>query len=251
MTVWEPSPPQASLGTNSVDLWRVALDVEPDCQAALGDLLSSQETQQARRFQFERDRRRYLVSHAALRTILSQYLNCDPHAVHYQVSSYGKPSLKGRTDLHFNLAHSHELALIAVTMLGEIGVDIEYIRGLDGIDQLARVCFSEQEYQQFRALPDHEGMHAFFHCWARKEAYIKALGQGLSHPLQRFSVTVLPTQPSRLVTIDGSADEAAKWTLQSVDVGVEYTAAFAVRATSVKAQCWNMQFNSELAHVSC
>jgi 4'-phosphopantetheinyl transferase len=251
MTVWEPSPPQASLGANRVDLWRVALNVEPACQAALGDLLSSQETQQACRFQFERDRRRYLVAHAALRTILSRYLGCDPHAVHYQVSSYGKPSLKGHAGLHFNLAHSHELALIAVTALGEIGVDVEHIRALDGIDQLARVCFSEQEYQQFHALPNLEGQHAFFHCWARKEAYIKALGEGLSHPLQQFSVALLPTQSARMLSIDGSSEEAAQWTLQSVDLGAEYTAAFAVRATSVTTQCWNLHFNSELAHVSC
>jgi 4'-phosphopantetheinyl transferase len=233
-----------------VDIWRASLEIDLPRLAALEGLLSEREQEQAARFHFERDRRRYLAAHAALRAILAKYLDCPPQAICWQENSYGKPALtQPAAGLHFNLAHSHELALVAVTRLGEIGVDLEHARLVEDMDHLAQKTFSGAEVAQLNRLSTAQRQQAFFECWARKEAFIKALGEGLSHPLQGFSVTLLPGEPARLLEVGGDAQEAAQWTIRTIAAHAEYAAAFAVRATSVQLRCWNFDLYSELAYV--
>lgn len=252
MTEWIASPSQARLRAQTVDIWRIELNLEAGCLPALQALLSSEEADQARRFHFERDRRRYLVSHAALRCILGGYLDLSPQSIAFRFSRHGKPSLREHGGLYFNLAHSHELALVAVTGLGEVGVDIEHVRPLEDMDSIARHSFSEHEYNQLQALPAGERLQGFFQCWSRKEAFIKALGEGLSYPLQQFSVTFGSEISSRLAAISAGTDEAARWTLRGIEMDdQEYAAAYAVRATGVQERRWQMHFDRELSHVPC
>jgi len=252
MTEWIASPSQAHLRAQTVDIWRIDLNLEPGCLPALQALLSSEEADQARRFHFERDRRRYLVSHAALRCILGGYLDLSPQSISFRFSRHGKPSLREHGGLYFNLAHSHELALVAVTGLGEVGVDIEHVRPLADMDSIARHSFSEHEYNQLQALPAGQRLQGFFRCWSRKEAFIKALGEGLSYPLQQFSVIFGSEASSRLAAISDRPAEAARWTLHGIDMDDrEYAAAYAVRATGVQERRWQMLFDREFSHVPC
>ncbi len=222
--------PRLDPGKSTVHVWRIALDSNAGSHAVPSSFLSIHETEQANRFHFERDRRRYAAAHNALRIILSRYLNCRPEQVEYLFTGNGKPILAQDENLHFNLSHSHAMALVAVTRAGAVGVDIEHIRPLDDMDSLAKSCFSAQEYAEFHALSAPENKLAFFTCWTRKEAYIKALGEGLSHPLQTFTVALLPSQPACMVDISSDPAEAARWTIQSIHVAPEYAAAFALRA---------------------
>lgn len=252
MAEWISSPSQARLRAQTVDIWRVDLNLEQGCLPALEALLSSEEADQAQRFHFERDRRRYLVSHAALRCILGGYLDLPPQSISFRFSRHGKPSLRDHGGLYYNLAHSHELALVAVTGLGEVGVDIEHVRPLEDMDSIARHSFSEHEYGQLQALPAGQRLRGFFLCWSRKEAFIKALGEGLSYPLQQFSVTFGSGTSSRLAAISDEPAEAARWTLRGFDIDDhEYAAAYAVRAAGVQERFWTMSFDREVTHVPC
>lgn len=252
MMEWISSLPQVRLRTNTVDIWRVDLNLDRDCLPALETLLSIPEADQAQRFDFERDRRRYLVSHAALRCILGGYLDRAPQEITFRYSRHGKPALIELAGLYFNLAHSHELALVAVTGMGEVGVDIEHIRPLEDMNAIARQSFSEQEYNQLQALPSGQQLRGFFHCWSRKEAFIKALGEGLSYPLRQFSVKFGHETGSQLTAISASRAEAERWTLRGIEMDDhEYAAAYAVRSTGVQERRWVMRFDRELSHVSC
>lgn len=249
MTIWNSAQTGHSLGDHMVEIWRADLEIDPRHLPALPAHLSAPEQERAARFHFERDRRRFLVAHAALRSILSRYLGCPPREISFQTNPHGKPALDQAAGLHFNLAHSHQMALIAVTRLGEVGVDLEHVRPLDDLDALALRTFSAAEHRQLQTLTGAARQRAFFDCWARKEAYIKALGEGLSHPLQDFSVSLLPDEPARLLDVRDNPDEVSRWTLQAIELPEAYAAAFAIRATSVELRCWNWNHDSELAYV--
>lgn len=248
---WQACSAQVSTGKAAVHLWQVDLDLTRRQISQLQESLSIEETIRAGRFQFERDRRRYEAVHGVLRIIMSRYLGCAPAQVHYQVTSKGKPFLANSSELYFNLSHSHERALVAITNSHPIGVDIEQIRPLDDLNALARQCFSAYEYQQFAALPAPDNLQGFFNAWTRKEAFIKAIGDGLSYPLANFDVSLLPGEPARLLAIASAPHEASEWTLQAVNAGAGYAAAFAVRATEVTVQYldWiSLHDTSQLIH---
>ncbi len=249
MTIWNSAQTRPSLGDHMVDIWRASLEIDSRQLPALQAHLSAPDQERAALFHFERDRRRYVTAHAALRGILGRYLDCPPREISFQINPYGKPALGQAAGLHFNLAHSHEIALVAVTRLGEIGVDLEHVRPLDDLEALAYRTFSAAEYHRLQTLTGAMRQRAFFDCWARKESYIKALGEGLSHALQDFSVSLLPGEPARLLDVRGNPGEASRWTLQAIELSEAYAAAFAIRATSVGLRCWNWNLQSELAYV--
>ena len=147
--------------------------------------LMEDERIKAERFYFQRDRKRFMVCRGVLRMILGRYLHIEANRVHFSYGPYGKPYLKetlGDSTLRFNLAHSHELALHAFARSREIGVDIEYIRYIPDAEQIALNFFSENENAVLHVLPTSQKQEAFFNCWTRKEAYLKALGVGSSQP---------------------------------------------------------------------
>ena len=193
------------------------------------ELLSSDELDRASRFHFERDRQSYSVTRGVLRALLASSLEVRPQELTFQYSDKGKPRLASpySRSLAFNISHSGDFALLGFAGTGNIGVDIEKIRDDFDSAAIARRFFSAREQHQLSSLPAEQQHPAFFRCWTRKEAFIKALGEGLSHPLTQFDVSLDRSGPISLTTRPDPT-EADRWWLQSVEVGGEYAAAFAV-----------------------
>lgn len=227
-----PGDPRAS--PREVHLWRIPLDRPEEAVAGLGRVLDPEEARRAGRFRLERHRRRFVVGRGALRVILSRYLDAPPSRLAFRYGDFGKPALagpEGAPPLQFNLAHSHELGLLAVTLDRRVGVDLERVRPMDRIDRLVGRRFSALERAAFAALPAAERLGAFFRAWTRKEAYLKATGLGLSFPLDRFDVSLGPSEPARLIRVDGRPEEAARWSLHDLAPGPDYLGALAVEGT--------------------
>ena len=239
--VWHLPPESLTLADDEVHVWRAFLDLEPHHVQGLQRTLLPGELERAGRFRFVRDRRRFIVARGVLRAILSRYLNIEPCQVRFSYNPYGKPALArglGDDRLRFNLAHSHALALCAVTRNREVGIDLERIRADLVSRQTAEQFFSPREIAVLRSLPKAAQTAAFFHCWTRKEAYIKARGEGLSFPLDRFDVSLAPGEPAALVNTPGDPSEAARWSLKDLSPGPGYVAALAVEGHGWRLKCW-------------
>lgn len=226
------TPPSGSgLTPGVVHVWATALDRDPAALPRLRDNLTDDESARADRFHFERDARRFVVARAMLRDVLGAYLGVAPRVVRFGYGPRDKPALApplDATGVQFNVSHSGEIALYALTLHRQIGVDVEQVRPLADLDALARRNFSRAECAALFALPPARRPPAFFACWTRKEAYVKALGDGLSHPLDAFTVSFAIGEPARVLDIAGDAVAAGRWTLAAVDVGAGYQAAVAV-----------------------
>jgi 4'-phosphopantetheinyl transferase len=214
-----------------VDVWATSLDPAPPTVARLERWLDPDERARAARFVFERDARRFRVARGVLREILAAYLGATPDTVRFVYTAAGKPALAEPftgAGVEFNVSHSGEIALYAIGTSGRLGVDVELIRPLDDLEALATRNFSTAEQRALLALPPGQREPAFFACWTRKEAFIKALGDGLSYPLDAFTVSFAAGEPARLLEVRGEPAAAARWTLVALDIGVGYAAAVAV-----------------------
>jgi 4'-phosphopantetheinyl transferase len=236
-----PSIPLALTPTD-LYVWQVALDQAEDDVAHLHASLSADERARADRFHFDRDRRRYIVARGRLRAIIGRYLDRAPGSLMFEYGPQGKPRLallSGQLPLHFNVAHSHEIALYAITLAGEVGVDIEYTqRQVRDIDQIAARFFSSNEHAVYCTLPALDRRAAFLRCWTRKEAFIKAIGEGLSHPLDRFDVTLAADQPAAILYIDGEPVESNTWSLFHLEPAADYIGAVAIRGPVERLVGW-------------
>ncbi len=237
-------PPLADLrlADAEIHVWCFPLDNLAQPMDALFDTLSTAERERTVRFHFEKDRRQYVVAHAILRQLLSKYTGYLPKQIQFNFGSNGKPSLAaacGGDRLQFNLSHSHNLGLCAVANHRDVGVDLEWIRPLDDLEQIARNFFSLKECEQLFQLETNLRLTAFYHCWTRKEAYIKACGTGLSLPLDRFDVALLPGQPASFLAIDGSTYEAERWFLKCLLPADNFVGAVAVPGANWDVKCWN------------
>ncbi|MCW7537505.1 4'-phosphopantetheinyl transferase superfamily protein [Aquabacterium sp. A7-Y] len=184
-----------TLGWPPVRLWWTELHAWP---SALEEAcLSAEERARGARFVFERDRRRYLAAHCALRAVLARHCGCEPAALSYGQGPQGKPFLTSHAGPAFNLSHSGDVALIGLAPEGELGVDVELLRPMNDVLGLARSNFSTPEFQALQALPPEQRELAFLTCWTRKEACLKALGTGLSLSPARFHAGVEPV-PARV-----------------------------------------------------
>ena len=239
------SPPPAAVDFTSdhqVDIWRIPLDLPMSSIKLLAKLLSTDETDRAARFYFPADKNRYMISHGSLRNILAFYLHCEPSRLSFSVNKYGKPSLVDG-QLEFNLSHSGDLALLAITQERKIGVDVERMRTGISAGILGGHYFSKAEMVELQALPSEQREGAFFLCWTRKEAYIKAQGMGLSLPLDSFDVSLTPGRPALLRATRPDLGEAARWTLLSLSVGAGYEAAVAVEGHNLDFRLWDWRLS--------
>jgi 4'-phosphopantetheinyl transferase len=234
------SPVRLELNQKEVHLWWAWLK-RPDAQVQrLIATLSADELIRADRFRFERDRQRFIVRRGLLRTILGCYLGIAPDRVLIAYGYYGKPTLAdnhSRSTLCFNLSHSNGLALYAVTSKREIGVDIEWIRAIPEAEQIAEQFYSVSESAAFRALSAEKKQEAFFNCWTRKEAYIKARGEGLSIPLSQFEVSLIPGEPASLLNVEQHPEEVSRWSLHALSPAPGYIAALAIEGKRVLITC--------------
>ncbi|MBB71270.1 MAG: 4'-phosphopantetheinyl transferase [Legionellales bacterium] len=187
-------------------------------EQALYCLLASDEQHRARRFKFPIHRRRFIIARAQLRQLLGEQLGIAPEAVEFKYGEHGKPSVSG-VELQFNLSHTEDIAVIALHPHNPIGVDIENWQREVEYDDLSKRYFTENETNKLASLSGDDKAKAFFRCWTRKEALLKALGAGLTFPLNQCEVTVLADEPAAILSIENSRDKAASWTLQSVEQG--------------------------------
>lgn len=222
------------LSDDEVHLWVGHCDINPGDLRSLEDVLSPDERERRERFHFDADRSSFLFARTMLRTVLGRYLGRPPAEVRFAYSAYGKPEIAGQNsiDLHFNLSHSAGKNLLAVCRGRRIGVDVEQIRRDFDAHEISRRFFSPAERLALSQIPEGSCHEAFFHCWTRKEAFVKARGEGLSCPLEDFDVSVDPRDEQVSLTVRPDAGEAERWTLQSVKLFPDYAAAIAVEKRS-------------------
>jgi 4'-phosphopantetheinyl transferase len=237
-----PIPGEAlTLGNDEVHVWQAALNDTPSQIDGWLHSLAEDEQARARKFHFPIDRERFVIARGVLREILGLYLNRAAQSVSFCYGSHGKPALaeepNGNT-IRFNMSHSHGVALYAVTRGREVGIDVEFIRESLEVEQIAERFFSRREIATLRALPVSLRKCAFFLCWTRKEAYIKAKGQGLSLPLEQFDVSLIPGEPASLLKTRADPDEAFRWSLQELSIGSGYVATLAVEGHGWSLSCW-------------
>jgi 4'-phosphopantetheinyl transferase len=230
--VWSPPPASyAVLARDEVHVWRASLRPPPHVLARLESHLSPDERARAARFRFSEHRTAFVAGRGVQRDILARYTGLPPAALAYREGSHGKPELDGppaELGIRFNVSNSGDVALYALTLGREIGVDLEQLKPMpDGMD-IAQRFFSAPENEVFAALAAEARDVAFFRCWTRKEAYIKAVGEGLSMPLDRFDVAFAPGEDARILRTRGNPAEAGRWTMLHLEPGLGYVGALAV-----------------------
>lgn len=205
-----------------VHSWCVTLDVPPEASARLYSTLSPDERNRSARFRFARDRQRFITARGVLRGLLGRYLGTRPDQIRFTYNAFGKPELSAEfgSRLRFNLSHSGDLALIAITTDAAIGVDLERIRPQPDYGAIARSVFSAAEVDQLNSLPSHLYAQAFFNCWTRKEAYVKARGEGLAMPCP--------------VDLDGTPP----WSLYTLQPAPGYVGALVVEERDRRLRQW-------------
>jgi 4'-phosphopantetheinyl transferase len=240
---WSPSAVPLGLAAGEVHVFAADLD---DPSRATPPWLSADEKSRAARFHFERDRRRFAAARGILRALLGRYLGADPSALVFAYGHHGKPALAPPwPGLRFNVSHSGSLALLAFAAEHEVGVDIEQERPVAEMDSIRRRCFSVQENAALEVLPEAERQRAFFRCWTRKEAFIKAIGEGLSHPLDAFDVTVAPGEPARLLRVQGDPGAGRSFHMEGLDPADGYAAALAVLGRPTRVACFHWEESVE------
>jgi 4'-phosphopantetheinyl transferase len=212
--------PTGPLSADEVRIWRSHVAGSQGIEACLADL-DDEERERASHFRREADRARFARSHAALRRLLGAELGCKPSELGFAAGERGKPFLADNAGLQFNLSHSGDYALCALTLERDVGVDVERERPKESSPEIARRFFSEAEVRDLEALPPEEQQAAFFRTWASKEAFIKATGRGLAQPLSSFDVSL--TGPARLVSV--RSGNAGDWDLRALDVATGYAGA--------------------------
>ena len=225
---------------DEVRVWLAPLDPGAATVDRLVAVLSSDERERAVRFHFRRDAMRWIVARATLREILGAYLETEPAAIAFTYGPKGKPALvaeEGRADLQFSVSHSADLAAFAVTVEVPVGVDVERLRSVEDMEQIAARTFSVRECSALRGLPRAQRAAGFFNCWTRKEAYIKALGEGLSYPLDRFSVSLAPGLPARLEAVEVEPGHVETWTMEALPVRAGFAGAVVVGRPGAQVRC--------------
>lgn len=241
--IWQPLSTDLTLTLTEgeVHLWRANLDCNPEKIQELAKILSADEKARAERFYFPQHRQRFTVARGILRFILGRYLAIAPEKLQFAYSSRGKPRLEASCDgnwLQFNLSHSQGLALYGMVRDRRIGVDVEYLRPMADAEQLARRFYSTRESAVLNALPPPEREIAFFRGWTAKEAYLKAVGEGLGGGLAEVEVSLAPNCPLRLLAIGSDVQAASQWKLAGLTPHPNYLAAVAVEGYDWHLQCW-------------
>jgi 4'-phosphopantetheinyl transferase len=232
-------PTRLTLDLHGVDVWRADLEVHSSELNRLQNTLSPDELGRAARFHFVKDQQHFIVGRGILRDILARYLDRLPAELHFSYSSHGKPSLAHHDNsdgLRFNLSHSGSLALYSVARLRDVGIDIERIEPKFAEDGIAEKFFSRNEVAKLRSLPTSARSQAFFNCWTRKEAYVKARGGGLQIALDSFEVSLAPGEQAGFLSEGESG-----WSLEALAPDPDYVAAIAVEGQDWRPRLWRWQ----------
>jgi 4'-phosphopantetheinyl transferase len=220
---WDPGPDRLALEADEVHVWRASLDCDEQVLHQFDETLAPDEKARAQRFVFQPDRNSYVAARGVLRELLGRYLNRAPGEIEFNYGPQGKPALRSESSerpVQFNVSHSHGMALFAFAVEKQVGVDVELVRPDFAGEKIAERFFSSQEVVELRSLPATAQGEGFFRCWTRKEAYIKARGEGLQIPLKSFHVSLTPGGPARLQAADSS-----RWGLRSLRPEARYVGA--------------------------
>ena len=239
---WRAPPENPALSPDEVHVWRARLDRSAAQMGDLCGVLSTDERDRANQFRFQGDRDRFTVARGLLRAILSLYLGVAPAQVRFCYGAYGKPRLAPPLDgsgLCFNVSHSSGLVLCAVAIDRRVAIDLEWLGTCFAYEPIAERCFSPRERAMLASLPaEGTGRQAFFNCWTRKEALVKAMGGGLSIPLDQFTVSLVPGEPAVLLEISGDRGERSGWSLRELFPGAGFVGALAVEGYGWRLSCW-------------
>jgi 4'-phosphopantetheinyl transferase len=224
---------------DGIEVVVLGLEVAPDALQAAADLLSDPERDRAARFAFDLDRRRFTVARAGLRTLLGGRLGVAPEAVDLAYGKNGKPALANEqadSELCFNLSHSADIAAYAFSFGRDIGIDIENFREVGNADNIASRFFSAGENESYHALAHADKARGFLNCWTRKEAFIKALGDGLTYSLRDFDVSLVPHEPAEIIRVGETSGAECGWSLRAISPASGFIGACVVRTTSNGAE---------------
>jgi 4'-phosphopantetheinyl transferase len=241
--IWHAVSPNFDVSSERLDVWRIPLN-QNDSNLEHSGLLSPDEVDRASRFHFDLHRVRYVNCRGCVRHILGRYLHRAPTEIRFRYEVSGKPELvaeQNEQQLRFNVSHSSELALLAVTCERAVGVDVELVRDQPDCLELAKRYFSQREYQDLLTLSEEARQRAFFACWTRKEAFVKACGAGLSYPLSDFSVSVLPDVPARIEESRPDSHSALNWSLVSLEPGERYVGAVVFEGPTCSVKQWHWE----------
>jgi len=240
-SIWQAANGAYALPAHEVHVWRASLNLPESSYFKMWQSLSPDERGRANRFHFDVDRKRSVLGRGLLRLLLGHILRRPAGHLQFECNEFGKPRLIAGQGppLHFNLSHSGDLVLVAITIGREVGIDVEKIRLDFAVEEVAAQTFSAKECKLLASLTTEARYRAFFSCWTRKEAYLKARGTGLSLPADQFDVSFLSgVEPQLLETRNDPAD-ANRWTLRALHAGRDYEAALAVERSSWKLKCWD------------
>jgi 4'-phosphopantetheinyl transferase len=239
--LWSPAPNDLTLADNEVHVWRAQLELSFSQMQQLSVILTDDELDRANRFSFEIDRQRFIAARGILRSILSRYTTIYPGHLRFSYNQYGKPFLApefSSYQLNFNLSHSDNMALYAITRNREIGIDVERVRSDVEYEEIAKQFFSVNERAILCMIPTEKKLEAFYNCWTRKEAYIKAHGEGLSLPLDSFDVSVSLWESPRLLNTKDEPQECSLWSVMDLRPGLGYVGALAVKGIGCRFSYW-------------
>jgi 4'-phosphopantetheinyl transferase len=232
--------------TARVEAWFSSLEAQPTLLESLRSVLSKDELERAARFHFARDRDRYVIGRGLLRELLAERVDMEPSELRFDYSPYGKPRLRGHDAITFNVSHSANRAVFAIADGVQVGVDIEVLDSKPSDELVARQFFSAIEVGEFLSLPAETRPRVFLTIWTRKEAYIKARGEGLSLPLQDFDVTLMPGVPPELRRTAWSETEPSEWLLSDISAGCPgCIAALAVRAGAAEVALGELRLGAD------
>ena len=228
------------IGDGEVHVWYGSYNDMQPYLSLISHMLSRTEQMRAEKYHFPIDRDRYLVRHGVLRILTGLYLSIDPMQIRFGMNQYGKPVIQNtcRGDpLQFNISYSNEMVLFAFTRGRLIGVDIEFIKSIPDMDAIVESCFSSNENAEFNALPIKKRQEAFYHCWTQKEAFVKAIGDGLSRSLDHFDVSLTLGTDAELRRTAWDQYEAARWSLKTITLVPGYIASLAVEGSGWSLSC--------------
>ena len=236
--MWSTPPSKLVLNKKDVHIWCAKTDFSTPPNTSLFSTLSIQEKLRADRFKFSNDRLTFITARGILRSLLGKYLQKHPAKISFRFGEFGKPKLSENTSLQFNISHSENLVIFGFAKNQSIGVDVEFIKeGVELLD-IAKRFFSTNEFKTMSSLADSEQKLAFFNCWTRKEAFIKAIGDGLSFPLDQFEVSLRPNEPAKMLATHWNPNETSKWSLYSFNPQKDYVAAIAIKNQIEKIKYW-------------
>lgn len=236
---WQIPPGNLVPGRDRIDVWRCRLDLDSSRVDKYAALLSGDEKERAGRYSFESKRKQFIIGRGFLRRTLGLMLDTNPRRFFFEYGPKGKPSLAGEPALRFNLSHAGRWALVAVSEDRRVGIDIEQIRKKPHLLAMAKRFFATEEVESLTSAPPSEMTESFYTCWCRKEAVLKASGEGIWSGLDTFAVTARPQEPPRLIRLDWPGRQIHNWSLADIRVDDDHASALAHEGDSVPVRLWD------------